>query len=156
MYRLFSGMLLAWVLSTLPGLAHAFDLTGTWQGKQVCKISEANGQERQVFRDDVLQITQSGTEVRILMPSLDLLYTGLAFATADDPNKGAVGFRLCGLSDNTSTEGEMGNAKVSAKPLAVNGKFKATSIFADDDEVDTCRWDYKRTSTTDPGLLPCP
>ena len=150
---------LAGVTGLLLGLvvpqAHAFDLTGTWQGKQVCKFTTADGKEKQVFRDDVLTMTQIGTEVRIYMASLDFLYTGLAFANAANPNKGAVGFRLCGLSDNTTTAGEMGRAKVRAEPFTLNGKFVATSIYADNEEVDTCKWKYHRISTEDPGVSAC-
>jgi hypothetical protein len=80
----------------------------------------------------------------------------LAFALTDDPDKGAVAFRLCGLSDDPATEGEMGNAKVSTKPLNGDGKFDATAIFADNTEVDTCKWKFTRTSTVDPGVATCP
>jgi len=150
------GTLLTCWLSALPLPARGFDLTGTWQGTQVCKLTTADGKEKQVFKEDVLTITQSGTEVRIYMDSLDLLYTGVAFANASHPEKGAVAFRLCGLSEDTSTEGEMGNAQVSTKAPPKKSQFQATSIFADDEEVDTCTWKYQRTATADPGVPACP
>jgi hypothetical protein len=122
----------------------------------VCKITTADGKERQVFRDDVLTMTQTGTEVRIFMPSLELLYVGLGFASTTNPNDGAVAFRLCGLSEDTTTEGEMGHAKVSTKSLPKDNKFLATSTYADDDEVDTCQWEYKRISIQNPVVPACP
>jgi len=140
--------------------ASAFDLTGTWQGKQVCKILTADGKrEVQVFRKDVITITQVAGEVRTLMTSTasgPLLYTGLGFTEAADPDKGDVAFRLCGLSDDPATKGELGRAKVRTQPSRSRGKFKATSIFTTADEVDTCTWNYHRTSADDPGVPACP
>ncbi len=137
--------------------ASAFDLTGTWQGNQVCKIFTADGKrELQIFRKDVITITQIGDEVRILMTSVNLLYTGLSFTDAIDLDQGEVAFRSCGLSDDPTTKGEMGRAEVSTAPFPPGSKFKATSIFTTAEEVDTCKWNYRRVSADDPGVPSCP
>jgi hypothetical protein len=137
--------------------ASAFDLTGTWQGEQVCKVFTSAGQrEKQEFENDIIAITQIGTEVRISMPAVNLLYTGLGFNKTSNTNEGEVTFRLCGITQNPTTEGEMGRAEVGAKSLSLGGKFKATSIFSDGDEVDTCDWNYERISMVNPNVPACP
>ncbi|HKA56057.1 MAG TPA: hypothetical protein VKJ47_20585 [Candidatus Binatia bacterium] len=158
MRRIMFGAVMAGALSgAMLSPASAFDLTGTWQGRQVCKILTAGGKrEEQVFQKDVIAVTQVGDEVRILMKSVNLLYSGLGFTDATDHDKGEVAFRLCGLSDDPTTKGEMGRAEVSTAPFPPGSKFKATSFFTTADEVDTCGWNYRRIATGDPGVPPCP
>jgi hypothetical protein len=158
--QLLVGIMTGALCVMLRSQASAFDLTGTWQGKQVCKLLTSDGQrETEVFDPDVLSITQVGDEVRILMPldtSGPLLYRGLSFTNPTDPNRGEVAFRLCGLSSNTATKGEMGRVKVRVKPALPGGRFEGTSIFSTATEVDTCEWAYQRISVDDPGVPACP
>src|SRR5262249_18757783 len=99
---------------------------------------------------------QIGTEVRIHEATFDSLNTGLAFAFTANQDKGAVAFRGGGLGDKTATRGERGKAKVTTTPPTGDGKFIAVAVFANTIFVDKCTWSYKRTSTADPGVPPCP
>jgi hypothetical protein len=150
------GIAIGLLVGLTAGQARAFDLTGTWKGKQICKTTGTDGTTKFTEKDDTLTITQIGTEVRIHEAAFNSLNTGLAFAFTANPDKGAVAFRECGLSENTATKGEMGNAKVTTKPSTGDGKFVAVVVFTDSTLVDTCKWRYKRTSTADPGVAACP
>ena len=154
------GVMTGALCGMLMSQANAFDLTGTWQGKQECKLLTRDGQrETEVFDPNVITITQVGDEVRILMtldPTTSLLYRGLPFTNPTDPNRGEVAFRLCGLSSNTATKGEMGRVKVRVKPGLPGGRFEGISIFSNAEEVDTCEWAYQRVSVEDPQVPACP
>src|SRR5262245_13317174 len=156
----FVGVMTGMLCGMLIVQASAFDLTGTWQGKQECKLLTSEGQRvTQVFDPDVIAITQVGDQVRIFMSAAKsgpLLYRGLPFTNPTDPNQGEVAFRLCGLSSNTATKGEMGRVKVRVKPGLLGGKFEGISIFSNAEEVDTCEWAYQRVSVEDPQVPACP
>jgi hypothetical protein len=143
------------VMGLMGPQAEAFNLTGIWKGTQTCHIYTANGQrELQTFQDDVLAISQSDSDVRLYMGSVHLLYVGRAFTDAASQKKGAVAFRLCGLTDDLAAKGEMGRAQVNLQP-AQPDVFRASSIYAEDDEVDRCQWTYQRVSRDDPGVPVC-
>jgi hypothetical protein len=154
------GVMTGVLCGMLIAQADAFDLTGTWQGRQVCRFLTTDGQKvTQIFNPDVITITQVGEEVRILMTAAKsgpLLYRGLSFTNPSDPDRGEVAFRLCGLSSNPATKGEMGRVKVRVKPGHLGGKFEGTSIFSTAEEVDTCEWKYERIAVDDPQVSACP
>src|SRR5215510_2780940 len=88
--------------------AGTFDLTGTWQGIQTCEFISSGTKYTDTFPNDKLQITQSGSKVRIRERAEGMLYMGLIFPVATDRNRGQVSFRLCGTTDDPTTVGEMG------------------------------------------------
>jgi hypothetical protein len=143
------------VMGLMGPQAEAFNLTGTWKGTQTCHVYTANGQRTlQTFQDDMLAISHSDSTVRIYMESVHLLYVGRAFTDAASRKKGAVAFRLCGLTDDLQTKGEMGRAQVSLEPGQA-AVFGASSIYAEDDEIDRCQWTYQRVSRQDPEVPAC-
>src|SRR5262245_1344420 len=93
--------------------AVAFDATGTWQGTRTCNLLGDDGLKRtQIFKNDVLQITQNGSNVRLHWETKDGLYVGVSFPVATDPNRNQIGFRRCGVTNDPTTTGEMGRARV--------------------------------------------
>src|SRR5262245_12575741 len=102
---------LAIVMSVVIGgnesTARAFDLTGTWQGTQTCEFISGGIKYPETFTNDVLDITQSGSQIRLHERVDRMLYKGLIFPVATDRNRAQVSFRLCGTTDNPTTGGEM-------------------------------------------------
>src|SRR5262249_55210875 len=101
------------------------------------------------------QITQSGSSVRIHWETKDKLYAGVSFPVATDPTRNQIGFRRCGVTNDSTNTGEMGRARVIRRSLPEADEFLATSIFTNGNQVDTCSWEYERIATTDPGVHTC-
>src|SRR5262245_12190826 len=111
------SIVLTVVLSVVAGgmesKAMAFDATGTWRGTQICHILGDDGlKSTEIFNHDKLRITQSGSSVRLHTGADDLLYAGLSFLVATDPNRNQIGFRICGVTDDPTKAGEIGRARV--------------------------------------------
>ena len=151
-----SALLLAFPLS-----AQAFDLTGTWEGKYVCKGFD--GGKFSFSIPGTLEITQVGNDIDLQLPftgGADV-YRGVPIEATGKPEQGAVYFAHCGISDvpGTGENGfdETGFANVKTKANG-DGIFKATTTFflLAPPEVAGCKWKYKRVSTVNPNVPGCP
>jgi len=141
--------------------AHAFDMTGTWEGKWTCRV-QINGTPTTIANDDsVMQITQVGPIVHVDLDNGAYLYNGWAGADNDNPKRGASTFVGCGTSPRVRFDNEVISARVKAPTGSNNGEFSGTSAYNSTDVGDIelggiCRYTFTRTSATDPGIGPCP
>lgn len=150
------------LLGTSP--AQSADLTGVWFGQQKCDRFDGTKFVTK-FLDDVMLISQSGSEIRVaallIEGAFQLVYQGTVINDMKDPDrKGQAGFTEC-TTTPTSPYQETGRATKLDVKVDGNGKFEGTSIFfevgVDEGPPDTgtCAWTYKRVATEDPGVPTC-
>jgi len=167
--RIRSGNLvaaLALVFSIVSVPAHAFDLTGHWQGKWSCKGFSAefmdHGKPANKYatsnKASTLAITQSGANFAAKIDNT-YAYNGVGMTDVKDDQKGEV--VILGCLDANTLPGGNGSETLRAQVKTKNGTPKATlsgiSIYADSyPEVETCKYSYKRIDTTDPAVAACP
>ena len=67
--------LVALMIVALGTTAGAVDITGTWEGKETCKcFNNVDGKFTRKLKDEVMGITQSGTDLNIFI--FDELFNG--------------------------------------------------------------------------------
>lgn len=143
--------------------AQAVDLTGEWQGYQVC--DRYNGEKFQTtYSDDTMLITQDGDTVYVAA-----LFDGSGFAlvfqgTVINENKrhtrvGEAALTECHSAPASEYSETARVTKIDTKRGSTDAEFVATSIFAQhfEDATDhgTCTWKYRRVSSSDPGVPAC-
>jgi hypothetical protein len=150
------------LLGTAP--AQSADLTGVWFGQQKCDRFDGTKFVTK-FLDDVMVISQTGSEIRVAALLIDgafqLIYQGTVIDSVSDPErKGQAAFTECTTAPGSSYQ-ETGRAtKVDVKPNG-DGKFEGTSNFfevgVDGGPADTgtCAWTYKRVEIADVGVPSC-
>jgi hypothetical protein len=142
----------------LAAPAAAFDLTGTWVGKQTCGAFDGTTTKFKI-PDSQLQITQVGSDIVMSVDGMEF-YNAVGIDDTANPDRGHTYFAHCGTSSVPGSGGkdfdETGSATVKVKSNG-DGTLKASSTFFNNTpEVAVCRWSYRRTSTTDPALVsPC-
>jgi hypothetical protein len=141
------------------------DLTGTWQGAQVC--DDFAGGEFSIFTlaDNPLLVVQDGDKIRFLSAGSppneiadDLVYEGLVQPVEDGSQAEALA-SICGGDYDAQETVRLRRITVSAD----GGHFDADSIFFTDDYpqakgiliFETCKWAYERVSTTPPSVPAC-
>jgi hypothetical protein len=140
--------------------AAAFDLTGTWEGKQTCKGLSA-GEKFSFSIPSTLLITQTDTtfNIHVVSDSGTDVYQGVGVDGTVNPVNGEAYFVHCGTTDVPETGDdfdESGRAVVKTNETG-SGSFKGTSAFFNSaPEVASCKWSYKRVETTDPVVAACP
>lgn len=141
--------------------AAAFDLTGTWEGKQTCSGSSA-GEKFSFSIPSTLLISQTDTtfNIHVVSDSGTDVYRGVGIDSVAKPVNGDAYFVHCGTTDEPETGDdfdESGRATVKTKEETGVGAFKGTSAFFNaEPEVASCRWSYKRIEATDPAVGGCP
>jgi hypothetical protein len=141
--------------------AHAFDMTGTWEGQWSCRV-QINGTPTTIANDNsVMKVTQIGSVVHVDIDNGAYLYNGWAAADNDNAKRGASTFVDCETSPRSRLSNEVISARVKAPSGSSNGEFNGTSAYNSTDEVETdlggiCQYTYTRTSSTDPGIEQCP
>lgn len=163
--------------------AHAFDMTGTWKGKWTCRVQE-NGTPITIANNaSIMKITQIGSSVHVDLDGGEFLYNGWAGADNDNADRGATTVVECRTKPRSANYNEIISAEVKAPSGAGGGQFNGTSAynstdvstplgcspldprcastFDSTDTVNTdiggiCRYTFKRVSSTDPGVGPCP
>ena len=141
--------------------AHAFDLTGTWEGKWTCR-AQINGAPSTIANDDsVMKITQLGPDGYVDLDNGTYHYSGWAAADNDNDKRGATTVVDCDTNPRSEFSNEMISAKVKAPSGADSGEFNGTSAYnlAQPGNIELggiCRYTFERVSATDPGVLPCP
>jgi hypothetical protein len=152
---------LAFAAACLAQPAAAFDLTGTWEGKQVCRGLSA-GEKTSFSIPSQLRITQTGTELalEVVSDAGTDVYNGIGIDNALKPTVGEAYFVHCGMSDVPAVGDafdESGRALLRTNEETGGGSFTGSSSFYNDlPEVFTCKWIYKRTDPADPGVSGCP
>jgi hypothetical protein len=141
-------------LGVVTTQAVAVNLTGTWEGEAKC-TGFFNGAKIKDTFSGIMGITQTGTDLN--MDFLGL-YNGFIIDDAAKPDKQGQGsFIFCStVAEPLEGLNEIGHITL-AKTNGDKGTFKATSVFTfADTTVETCKWNFKRIDTADPGVLPCP
>jgi hypothetical protein len=138
------------------------DLTGTWEGLQVCD-NNTGGEQINFVTDDQVEITQDGSRIRLRRVAKDgtraLIYEG-SLARID----GAAHVEaLVSICDGTYVAQEMLRLRRVLTKEEGSGTFDAESLFESTDapgleEIEifgTCKWAYERVSIEDPNLPAC-
>ena len=139
--------------------AAAFDLTGVWQGKISCS-GILEGHPRKVSKSPSTMFINESDGLRISVDGIG--YNGKEIPSLTKPTRGEVALIRCGSSPTLSGgefSGEFGRMKVATKPDKGTGAFRGLSLRTDvvlASSVYTCRWSYKRVSTSAPTLESCP
>ena len=141
-----------------PSWAHAIDLTGTYEGKQVCTgLLKGSGEKDRFTITPSMRITQVGSSVRVNV-SPGASYEGTVVNDGKNPTKkGQAAIVSCSPSQDASGYAEL--LHVRSATLAKNGvklTVRGISTFSTVNRVGDCRWAYKRTNAADPGVGICP
>ena len=144
-------------LTFVPGRGSAFDLTGEWSGKLICKGILGSAKASLTRVPSTLLIDQSAG----LQLSVDgVFYKGEEFPDATHPTRGQLSVIRCGTNtEGADFGGELGRLKVITNPQKRTGSLGGTSFRTDvliASSVYTCKWTYKRVSTAPPALQGCP
>jgi len=148
--------IIALTLVALATTAGAVDITGTWEGKETCKcFNNVNGKFTEKFKNEEMKISQSGTDLNILV--FDGLFNGNVINQPNKDNKGEAAFIACNTDPkNNASFGEIGRAKLHTKDNG-KGTFKVESLWnTSQTQICTCKWNFKRTDTADPSIADCP
>jgi hypothetical protein len=140
------------------------DLTGTWQGAQVCDELDGGEFTPFVVVDSRLLVVQDGDRFRFLSVgdveelADDLVSEGVIQTVEGDDHFEAMA-GICG--GDYKAEGIVRLRRIETSETA--GRFDADSIFFTDDfpsaegvrDFDTCKWAYERVSTDRPDVPEC-
>jgi len=144
------------LFAVAPRSVHAYDLTGHWVGKWSCK-----GFDGVKFTDaeknSTMAVTQVGNTIRA---DLDTGFYCNGAAIFDDKKpdeQGEVLLISCG-TDNVplNSPSEIVRASVRTKAGTFKATFKGLSIYEDVNDMETCKYSYKRVDQADPNVPPCP
>jgi len=160
MSKLFRIVCVLGVFSTSAPAAHAFDATGTWEGRFSCRHFDG-AKFRFEMKPSTLRISQSGSTLNVDLNDGGFRYHGQAIDDDKSPDKGEVLLAQCGTDDVAGTGfAEMLRAVVKTRPSKGTGSFRGVSIFEGDfgggRQFGTCKYRFKRTSTADPNAQSCP
>ena len=162
----FSSMLgsLAFGSGALAQDGSGVDLTGTWEGAQICEELIGGEFSNFVVVDNPLLVVQDGDTFRFLYVgdeeaiADDLLYEGvIQNVEGSDHFEALAG--ICGGDYKAEEIVRLRRIETSAD----SGRFDADSIFFTDDfpsaegvlDFDTCKWAYERVSTEPPDVPEC-
>ena len=140
------------------------DLTGTWEGAQICDELIEGEFTDFVVVDNVLLVVQDDDTFRFLFigdeESIadDLVYEGVIQTVEDSDHFEALA-GICGGDYKAEELVRLRRIETSAD----SGRFDADSIFFTDDfpsaegvlDFDTCKWAYERVSTEPPDVPEC-
>jgi hypothetical protein len=140
------------------------DLTGTWQGAQICDELIGGEFTHFVVVDNPLLVVQDGDRFRFLYVgdedaiADDLVYEGV-IQTVEGSDQFEAMAGICGGDYKAEEIVRLRRIETSTD----GGRFDADSIFFTDDfpsaegvrEFDTCKWAYERVSTERPDVPEC-
>lgn len=158
LHRLAALFSLLIAFGALAPAALAFDLTGTWEGKWTCQGFDGES-FKSSNKESTLLITQTGNTIAASLDNGVFVYNGGAISDVQNPEKrGEAAFAAC-PNDNlplATGESEIIRLKVKVRPETGTGALTGLSIVESEfPDVLTCKYKFKRTSTTDPNLLAC-
>jgi hypothetical protein len=140
------------------------DLTGTWEGTQVCDAQLGGKFGNFVVVDNPLLVIQDGDRFRFLYVgdeeeiADDLVYEGV-IQTFEGSDQFEALAGICGGDYKAEEIVRLRRIDTSETP----GHFDAESIFFTDDfplfdgvlDFETCKWAYQRVSTERPDVPEC-
>ncbi len=142
------------------GASTTADLTGTWEGQQVCDDNEG-GEQVNFVTDDRVEISQRGHHLRFrrVTQSGALIYKGRVLEINGSTRVEAV----VSACDGTYVARETLRLRRVLATADGSGSFDADSLYESADApgfegvqiFGTCKWAYERTSTADPGVPAC-
>jgi hypothetical protein len=140
--------------------APAIDLTGTWNGMQVCQYFEDGNPKTHTFRNDVVRLSQQGG-VAFFTSELvggDAYHVNLIEDAQRPADKAQGIFVNCHTApDSTYQElGRMTKLQIAGGSAIFEGTSNFFQIDPDRIFLGTCEWNYRRVDTQDPGLSECP
>ena len=162
-----AGLAVATVFVLVASPALASDLGGTYVGGYTCKgIESPEGVKVRTTGESTLEITEVetlGNAIRLNVSIDGVLFSSRAIDRgAVDSGKGAGGLVRCGTSDS-AWEGSTAILHYTFKVNPTSGKGSIRSTGASNSGfgdgvgfLSTCRYTWKRVSTDDPDVPPCP
>jgi len=152
-----AALLASVVLGWRPPTAIAIDLTGTWQGKEICTVLTGNGVKTITRQQRSMAITQSATDLNGVVDGLEE-YNGIIFDEADTTSKGQAILIACRTTADLADFEQMVGARVTlpAGGAKLKGRSARHSVVGTGGgSVAVCSWTYNRTNTTDPTVGDC-
>ena len=136
----------------------AFDLGGTWTGKITCKCV-FNGAPQSLSFSPTLLIQDGGSTLALAVDGVH--YSAASFPADGHPEKGDIALIRCDTNSTRSGGdfgGEFARLKVGTKPSTGAGSlggssFRASLLIAR--SLATCKWSFKRVSTSPVALDAC-
>lgn len=140
------------------GSASALDLTGTWEGKEVClRLNDDDNVEVKLKGEATVLITQSGSDLNVtfLGDFLVAAMNGAALAYASNPNAGRAGMYRCGTSTTISMTAAF---KAKSSPSGTGTLDGTANVVGhgSGNTIASCTYSLKRVSAVNPGIAPCP
>ena len=141
--------------------AYGFELTGTWVGRETCKVYDGISARNSVDfgPSNPVRITQTGNSLAVVMVSatLGVTYHGESIGDTAQPRNGRAMMTECRSDTKLSAYSEVVHLDGSADPQIgrLRGESIVRTLFG---EVGRCKWRLTRTSTDDPlvtNLCPC-
>ena len=156
------GALGALGVAALPVGSSDSDLTGTWEGQQVCDDVDA-GVQQNFVTDDRVEITQRGDQLRLRRVTRDgahaLIYEGPVMKLQGSTRSEAMVW-VCGGTYEARETLRLRRLRADADG---SGMFDAESLYESTDApglegiqiFGTCKWAYERVSRQDPQVPSC-
>jgi hypothetical protein len=145
--------------ASLASSARAVDLTGTWEGSYTCQGFDG-ASFKAGNKTSTLLIFQEGTTFSANLDGDDYLYNGAVINDTGKPDAlGEMVMNQCGNDPLPllGAEGEIVRMKVKVDAAKGTGSLKGISIIETPiPDVVTCKYKYKRISTTVVKFLTCP
>jgi hypothetical protein len=149
------GLVLGLLVPGIGRTAPVPDLTGTWEGKYVCKVL-IDGVPTRFKVESVLKITHTDTALNADIDNT-FLYVGFAAARTSDPVKGAATFVECATTPTSNGYNDVFSVTVNTKPAHATLKGKGAYSNGPAGHIGgICTFNYKRIDLADPGIGPCP
>jgi hypothetical protein len=136
------------------------NLTGTWEGLQVCDDNEG-GEQVNFVTDDRVEISQRGHHLRLrrVNQSGGLIYDGRVLEISGSTRVEA----MVSVCDGTYVAREMVRLRRVRATADGSGSFDAESLYESTDALGfegvqifgTCKWAYERVSTKNPRVPAC-
>lgn len=137
----------------------AFDLTGTWEGKWSCKGLDLGIKSKLQNGGSVVEIVQTGDSLAIRFDDADD-YGGITVEDVSNADKGAAAIVACSTSSDLTfgTDfDDMQHWRIKTNPASGKGRIKGVGVWSPPgNSVSTCKYSYKRVSTTPPVAVGCP
>jgi hypothetical protein len=141
--------------------AGAVDLTGTWEGEQICDLYVGDN-VKLVYKHDTMRISQQGEIAQMgsfcSATGCYFLYHGLVVDDAKDPErKGQAAFNVCPSPDAYYELLRIDKLELKGgRDAPLDGDSHFFQIVNPAwTGVGNCTWKYKRVSKADQGVVSC-
>jgi hypothetical protein len=157
-----AGVLGTFGVAASPAGGSDSDLTGTWEGLQVCDDVDG-GVQQNFVTDDHVEISQQGDRLRLRRVTRDgaqaLIYQGPVLELQGSTRSETM-ISVCGGTYEARETLRLRRVRTDADGSAT---FDAESLYESTDApglegiqiFGTCKWAYERVSTADPRVPGC-